>query len=74
MDQTHRVDHLERHGGGHGRVHRSAEHFAGGDAQDRSDALAPRHERVPHGFAYFVGLGDAGCHGGLEGGLDGGLF
>mmetsp|Transcript_25528 Transcript_25528/g.43583 ORF Transcript_25528/g.43583 Transcript_25528/m.43583 type:complete len:295 (-) Transcript_25528:97-981(-) len=74
VNQTHGVDHLECDCRGHGHFLGTADHFAGGYAEDRADALSAGHERVAHGFANFVGLGNTRFDGCLEGCLDGTLL
>ena len=70
MDETHGVDHLKCHGGGHALLLGAAEHFRGGQTQHRADPLPAGHEAVEHGFADFFGLRTDGHDGGLEGRLD----
>ena len=43
VNEGHGVDHFQGDGRGHGDLLGSAKHFAGGQAEDGSDALASGH-------------------------------
>ena len=44
MNETHGMNHLERHRRGHGSLLRPPKHFASRNAQHGTYALPPRHE------------------------------
>lgn len=76
MDQTHGMNHFHGDSGRHG-LHAivvGVKHFAGGQTEDRSDALAAGHQRVEHGLANLLGLGTVAVDAILKGFCDGAIL